>query len=80
MPKQLTIRGVPDEVADRLRKLSREHGSSVNQMVLEILARAVGFEERRAKFERYVTWTDEDLAAFNKVLAEQRVIDDKLWR
>jgi plasmid stability protein len=79
MAKQLTIRGLPDQVAERLTRLSEERGTSVNATVVEILKRAVGVHERRTRLERYVTWTDEDLAEFNEVLASQRVIDDKLW-
>lgn len=79
MAKQLTIRGVPDEVAERLAHVSREKGCSLNQTVVDILKQAVGFHERRQRLERYATWTDDDLAAFNAALAEQRVIDDDLW-
>ncbi|GMR22287.1 MAG: hypothetical protein BMS9Abin37_0624 [Acidobacteriota bacterium] len=79
MAKQLTIRGLPDQVAERLTRLSEERGTSVNATVVEILKRAVGVHERRTRLARYITWTDEDLAEFNEVLASQRVIDDKLW-
>ena len=80
MSKQLTIRGLPDQVAERLTRLSEERGTSVNATVVEILKRAVGVHERRARLARYITWTDEDLAEFNEVLASQRVIDAELWR
>lgn len=80
MSKQLTIRGVPDEVAKRLAGLAQERGQSLNATVVEILEQAVGFEERRQRLERYATWSDEDLAEFDEALAAQRVIDDHLWR
>ena len=80
MTRQLTIRGVPDEVAERLARMSRHQGRSVNATVLEILEGAVGLERRRARLERYATWTDEDLTSFEEVLRSQRVIDDELWR
>ena len=80
MPGQLTIRNVPDEVADRLKRLSRERGSSVNSTVLELLARAVDVRSRRARVEEYATWTDEDVEDFDRALAAQRVIDDELWQ
>lgn len=80
MAKQLSIRGVPDEVTRRLTQISQDQGQSVNATVLEILKRAVHVDEKRAYLERYATWTDEDLAEFEKSLAVQRVIDDRLWR
>ncbi len=80
MAKQLTIRGVSEEVGKRLESLSRARGRSVNATVLEILEAAVGPDERRRKLARYATWTAEDLAEFNEALAAQRTIDDPLWR
>ncbi len=80
MTKQLTIRGVSEEVGSRLENLSRTKGQSVNATVLEILGSAVGFKERRRRLERYATWTEEDLAEFEEALAAQRQIDDELWR
>lgn len=80
MPRQLTIRNVPDDVAKRLERLSRERDESLNTTVVNILTESVGVDARRARLDRYVTWTEEDAAAFDEVLAEQRVIDADLWR
>jgi len=80
MAKQLTIRGVSDEVGQRLEGLSRARGQSLNATVLEILEGAVGANQRRRHLARYATWTSEDLKEFNEALAAQRPIDDPLWR
>jgi plasmid stability protein len=80
MAKQLTIRGVSEEVGQRLESLSRARGQSVNATVLEILEAAVGVDERRRRLSRYMTWTPEDLKEFNEALAAQRTTDDPLWR
>lgn len=80
MAKQLTIRGVSEEVGQRLESLSRARGQSVNATVLEILEAAVGVDERRRRLSRYMTWTSEDLKEFNETLGAQRTIDDPLWR
>lgn len=37
-------------------------------------------DARRARLERYATWSDEDAAAVDEALASQRVIDAGLWR
>jgi plasmid stability protein len=79
MAKQLTIRGLPDDVAKRLTELSRENGKSVNAMIVEILKRAVDVRERRVRLEQYATWTDEDMLEFNEALSAQRVIDEAIW-
>ncbi len=80
MAKQLTIRGVPDEVARRLQSLSRTRKKSVNATVLDILSEAVGVQERKRRLARYATWNDEDLAEFQRALSDQRRIDEELWR
>ena len=80
MAKQMTIRGVPEEVAGKLLRLSRERGRSVNTTVLEILSQAVGTDARRERLARYATWTSEDLAQVEDAVAAQRVIDGSLWR
>lgn len=80
MPKQLTIRGVPNEVGERLSAMSRAREQSVNNILLEILCTAVGVDQRRQRLERYATWRSEDFAEFQGILDEQREIDDELWR
>ena len=80
MPKTLTIRNLPDEVGKRLDRLSRDGGKSLNAVVVDILTDAVGVDGRRARLERYATWTPEDAAAFDDAVASQRVIDADLWR
>lgn len=80
MAKQLTIRGVSEEIGRRLESVSRAKGQSVNTTVLEILATAVGVDERRRRLSRYATWNEQDAAEFNEGLAAQRSTDDPLWR
>ena len=80
MGKQLTIRGVPEEVGRRLESLSRARRQSINATVLEILTAAVDVRLRRQRLERYATWTQEDLTEFEHSLADQRRLDDDLWR
>lgn len=79
MPKQLTIRGVPDEVGRRLKTLSREQRQSVNATVVGILESAVGYDERRRRLERYATWTELDRLEFEAALSAQRTVDDADW-
>ena len=80
MPSQLTIRGVSTELRNRLTRLSREQGRSVNATALGILEEAVGIRRRRQRLKRYATWSTDDVEAFDRALADQRVIDDGLWR
>ncbi len=80
MARQLTIRNVPDEVGRRLDGLSRDRGKSLNSVVVDILTESVGIDARRARLERYTTWTEQEALAFSGVVASQRVVDADLWR
>lgn len=80
MVKQLTVRGVPDEVTRRLEELSKAKGKSVNATVLEVLEHAFDVDERRRRLARYATWSPEQREEFEGALAAQRVIDADLWR
>jgi hypothetical protein len=80
MGKYLTIRGVPDEVSERLENLSRARGQSMNATILGILSASVEYDPRRMRLERLATWTEADGIEFERALAEQRVIDAELWK
>jgi plasmid stability protein len=80
MPRQLTIRGVPDEVVEHLERRARSQGRSMNATINMILAQAAGIDERRQRLERYATWTAADLAEATDAVAAQRTIDERLWR
>jgi len=80
MSKQLTIRAVPDDVARQLERVSHESGRSVNSVVNDILAEAVGEQGRRRRLQRYATWTPHDEAEFEQALQAQRQVDEAMWR
>ncbi len=80
MARQLTIRGVPDAVGERLEKLSQARGQSINATVLEILSRSFDIDARRQHLARYVTWEAADVEEFQASLDYQRVVDDDQWR
>ena len=80
MSRQLTVRGVPDEVVDHLERRARSQGQSMNATINLILAEAAGLDERRRRLERYVTWTATDVAEATDAIAAQRTIDERFWR
>jgi hypothetical protein len=79
MASQLTIRGVSEELSRRLARLSRERCQSLNATTLELLENAVGVDERKARLNRYMTWSSEDREEFEVELRAQRVIDPRMW-
>ena len=79
MASQITVRKVPKELARRLAKLAETNGKSINATVLDLLERATGIDGRRARLERYTTWSKADVEDFERALRAQRTIDPKLW-
>ena len=77
--KQITVRNVTPELAERLKELSASRGESVNATVLYILRRALDVNERRKRLRRYATWSAADRKEFEQALEAQRVIDESLW-
>jgi hypothetical protein len=83
---QLTIRDVDDKLREALRREAQERGLSLNRLVLQLLRESVGLtapslqELYHDLDELAGTWSEEEAAAFEKELAIQRTIDERLWR
>ncbi len=61
--------------------------TSVNKAVIELLEESAGGKAKKKAPVRYHdldhlagTWTKEEAAAFDKLIAEQRMIDPELWK
>ena len=84
--KAITLRRVPPDVSQAVRKRSEERGESLNKAVLGMLEEALGGRKRRKKKLYHDldallgSWTREEAAVFDRALEEQRRIDPELWR
>jgi len=81
--RHLTIRNVPPDLAQRLEQEKRTSGQSLNQTVLDLLARATGLERRRPSnglAELAGRWSADEQMAFDRSIAETEQIDPELWR
>lgn len=79
---QYTIRNVPGNLDEALRKVARERGKSLNEVAVEALAKGAGVSGERSR-QRDVgdiagTWRKDP--AFDSALADQDTIDDEMWR
>jgi hypothetical protein len=78
---QYTIRNIPPELDRAIKARAKRLGKSVNQVALELLARAVGQPVRRRSLrEMPGAWSEEEAAEFDRFLEEHRRIDSELWR
>jgi hypothetical protein len=78
---QYTIRGVPREVDQALRRRARERRISLNSLLIEELAGASGASgSRRVRSLKGLAGGWKEDPEFDKALEEQRRIDRKLWQ
>lgn len=84
--KVITLRDIPADVRRLIERVSAETGLSLNRTVLRLLRESVEREEGRK--ERVFhdldhlagAWSEEEAAAFERSLREERVIDRELWQ
>lgn len=78
-PIQYTIRGVPQAIDRGLRRKASQRKVSLNQLVLDELAAAVGARKKKADFSDLVgQWTPDP--EFDRIIAFQRRIDPDTWK
>ena len=76
---QYTIRSVPQDLDEALRRRAREEGRSLNAVLIDALrsAEGLGGQPRRDLSWLAGTWDAE--GEVDRALADQRGIDAELW-
>jgi hypothetical protein len=86
--KQMTIRGIPEEVEKVVKKEAERKGLSLNRAFISVLERAATGKSPEKK-KRVLhhdldhlsgLWSREESAAFEKSLRGQRKVDEELWK
>lgn len=79
---QYTIRNIPQLLDAALRRKAREQGKSLNDVTVEALTRGAGLtgEQTRQRDLSDLAGKWQEDPEFDRALAEQDVIDEKLWR
>ena len=79
---QYTLRNIPGYLDRLIREKAQEDGRSLNEVVLEALCRAFGLAgnlPRQRDLEDVAgTWEDDPEA--DEALAQQREVDEEMWR
>lgn len=79
---QYTLRNIPRSVDRALRERAKRERKSLNEVAIEALARGAGVDEsgvkRRDLGDIAGTWRKD--AAVDQALAEQRAIDEDIWK
>jgi hypothetical protein len=81
--RHLTIRNVPDDLAERLEQEKRIRGASLNGTVLALLRQAVGMG-RATRSNGLVdlagTWSRDEVEEFEDAVRFTEDVDHELWR
>ena len=79
---QYTIRSVPAEVDRALRERARRDSISLNEAALDALHRGAGVVPAKRVYtdldDLIGTWTND--SEFDRAIAEQDVVDPRMWR
>ena len=79
---QYTVRDIPPALDAELRRRARAQGKSLNAVTVEVLIRGAGLGEtpvkRRDLSDLVGSWHEDP--ELDKAIAEQRQIDEGLWR
>ena len=83
--KTLTIRNVTPRLADALEKEKNRLGTSMNSTVLRLLDESLGLDDKPGQWRNGLEklaggWTDEDFQEFERNTADQRVIEEDIWK
>lgn len=85
--KAITVRDVPREVAEELRRRARERGASLSRTVVGLLEEATGRAPRARAPVRHRdldalagSWSQEEAAEFDADLRRLRAVDPEMWK
>jgi hypothetical protein len=86
--KQITVRGIPDEIGRIIKKEAEKKGLSINKSFISLLERAAGMKGKEKKRRTLYhdldhlsgIWTKEEGETFKRKLELQRKIDEDLWK
>ena len=82
----MTLRGLDEEEAERLRQEAGRQGISLNALLLRLIREGAGLVRRPWRRVHHDldplagTWTDDEAAAFTAALEDTRRIDSEMWK
>ncbi len=85
--KNISLRGLDEELVDRLQQTAKSEGKSVNQLVLETLRRRFGLDKVKRFSNVYNdldtlfgAWSNEEYERIQGQIDDDRRIDPELWK
>ncbi len=83
----ISIRGVDEELAKRLKKEAEMAHKSLNQLMLDMIKQHVGFGKKKQFTNKYHDmdelfgkWNDAEFNAIQGKVDSERQVDEELWK
>lgn len=84
--KTVTVRGIENALADKLKDIAKQEGKSVNQLIIDTLKKSCGLEKEK-KFTRayhdmdhlFGKWSKEEFERIQGNIEADRKVDPELW-
>lgn len=84
--RAISLRGVDEEIARKLKAEAAQRGTSVNALILQLIRAGIGIKAPATKRHEYHdldqlagTWTEEDAAEFARTVSDFEQVDKELW-
>lgn len=84
--KQLTIRGLGDELTRAIQRLANQDGTSLNRAAVKLLRRGAGLEDGKGQdrvgssLDHLIgTWSAAQADEFERTLKHFETIDEAMW-
>ncbi len=83
--KSISVHGIDEEMDKAIEERAKNEGKSVNRVVKELIAKALGLGEKppdnRALFEDLCgVWTEADEREFQESVSDLETTDEKDWK
>lgn len=80
--QQVTIRGIDPEVEKEIRKIARENGKSINQVIKEIIHKEFKGRSAPASSLKKLAggWDNDQAAEFYRAIESCEKIDEEMWK
>src|SRR5436853_5001860 len=83
--KAITLRNIPDVIAERIQREAKINGTSLNKTVIDLLSKAVSAPQSRRRRHHDLDhligcWSEDEANKVDELVEQQRVVDAEMWR
>ncbi|BBO92887.1 antitoxin [Desulfosarcina ovata] len=84
--KAITIRGVDQDLADKLKDNAKKQSKSINQLAIELIRSGLGLSKKKQFTRQYDDlddlfgkWSQEEFETIDVKISHERKIDPEIW-